>query len=74
MIALHRVMDSRAGDIEHRFDTKNADDVAAAMDRFHELVRTHTAARKTGEGTSEIVREFSPTDTEVLFYPRVVGG
>lgn len=74
MRALHKVMDSRIGDIEHHFDTRNAEEVALAMERFDELVQTYIAARKTGPGISEVIKAFDPTHEEVLFYPRVVGG
>jgi hypothetical protein len=32
------------------------------------------AAKRTGNGTSELVRQFDPTAKETLFIPRLVGG
>jgi hypothetical protein len=34
----------------------------------------YTAAKKTGNGTSEVIRQFDPTAKETLFIPRLVGG
>ena len=44
------------------------------MKRFDELLKTHVAARRLGEGRSELVRSFNPADEEVLFFRRLVGG
>jgi hypothetical protein len=65
------VMD-RSGDTRHDFDV-NA--VAAAEKRFMELTGAgFTAAKRTGAGTSELIREFDRTAEETLFIPRLIGG
>jgi hypothetical protein len=33
-----------------------------------------TAAKRTGAGTSELIREFDRTAEETLFIPRLIGG
>jgi hypothetical protein len=42
--------------------------------RFKELTGGYTAARRLGEGKSEVVRRFDPTAEETLFIPRLQGG
>jgi hypothetical protein len=34
----------------------------------------YTAAKRKGDGTSEVIRQFDPTVKETLFIPRLVGG
>jgi hypothetical protein len=42
---------------------------------FRELSKAgYTAAKRTGDGTSEMIRQFDPTVKETLFIPRLVGG
>jgi hypothetical protein len=49
--------------------------VAEAERRFGELITNgFIAAKRTGNGTSELVRQFDPTAKETLFIPRLVGG
>jgi hypothetical protein len=49
--------------------------VAEAERRFSELIGSgFIAAKRTGYGTSERVRQFDPTAKETLFIPRLVGG
>jgi hypothetical protein len=68
------VMDT-SGDTRHRFDPDDAAAVAEAEKRFGELVGAgFTAAKRTGGGTSELLRQFDPTAEETLFIPRLVGG
>jgi hypothetical protein len=46
--------------------------VAEAERRFVEA--GFTAAKRTGNGTSELIRKFDPTARETVFIPRLVGG
>jgi hypothetical protein len=49
--------------------------VAQAKQRFEDLTSAgFIAARRTGIGTSELVRGLDPTVQETLFIPRIVGG
>jgi hypothetical protein len=34
----------------------------------------YIAAKRTGSGTSELIRKFDPTAEETLFIPRLQGG
>jgi hypothetical protein len=44
-------------------------------DRFRELTGAgFTAAKRLGEGKSEVLRSFDPTAEETLFVPRLQGG
>jgi hypothetical protein len=71
---LQVVMD-RSGDTRHQFDPDNASGVAEAKRRFVELTGAgFVAAKRTGNGTSELVREFDPSAQETVFFPRLVGG
>jgi hypothetical protein len=68
------VMD-HTGDSRHQFDPNNYVEVLDARRRFRELTEAgYTAAKKTGNGTSEVIRQFDPTAKETLFIPRLVGG
>lgn len=68
------IMD-RSGDTRHQFDAADATAVAEAERRFSELIGAgFIAARRTGNGTSELVRRFDPTARETVFVPRLVGG
>ena len=68
------IMD-RSGDTRHQFDAADATAVAEAERRFSELIGAgFIAARRTGNGTSELVRQFDPTAKETVFVPRLVGG
>ena len=68
------VMDT-SGDTRHQFSPDDAAAVAEAERRFRELTGAgFIAARRTGNGTSELVRQFDPTAKETLFIPRLVGG
>jgi hypothetical protein len=68
------VMDA-TGDTRHHFDAGDPRTVAEAERRFMELREAgYVAAKRTGNGTSELVREFDPTLKETLFMPRLVGG
>jgi hypothetical protein len=68
------VMDA-TGDTRHHFDANDLGAVAEAERRFMELrAAGFIAAKRTGSGTSELVREFDPTLKETLFMPRLVGG
>jgi hypothetical protein len=68
------VMDN-TGDSRHRFDPNNYVEVLDARRRFRELTEAgYTAAKKTGNGASEVIRQFDPTAKETLFIPRLVGG
>ena len=71
---LQIVMDT-SGDTRHQFDPKDARAVAEAEKRFRELTGGgFIAAKRTGHGTSELVRQFDPNAQETVFIPRLVGG
>jgi hypothetical protein len=68
------VMDT-SGDTRHQFDPDDASAVAEAEKRFGDPTRAgFIAAKRTGDGTSKLVRQFDPTAKETLFIPRLVGG
>jgi hypothetical protein len=64
-----------SGDTRHEFSPDDAAAVAEAEKRFGELIGAgFIAAKRTGHGTSELVRHFDPTARETVFIPRLVGG
>jgi hypothetical protein len=68
------VMDS-SGDTRHQFHPDDPNAVAKAERRFRDLTEAgFTAAKRTGIGTSELIREFDPTPQETVFIPRLRGG
>jgi hypothetical protein len=68
------VMDA-SGDTRHHFDVNDPAAVAKAEKRFVELTDAgFVAAKRTGVGTSELIRRFDPSAQETLFIPRLVGG
>jgi hypothetical protein len=68
------IMD-RSGDTRHQFDPDDARAVAEAERRFVELTQAgFIAAKRTGNGTSELIRQFDPAAQETVFIPRLVGG
>ena len=68
------VMD-HTGDTRHQFDPNDELAVAESRQRFQRLADAgYIAAKRTGNGTSELIREFDPTARETLFMPRLVGG
>jgi hypothetical protein len=68
------IMDT-SGDTRHQFDAADASAVAEAKRRFSDLTRAgFIAAKRTGNGTSELVRHFDPAAQETVFIPRLVGG
>ena len=68
------IMDT-SGDTRHQFDPADASAVTEAEKRFGELIQAgFVAAKRTRNGTSELVRQFDPTVEETLFIPRLVGG
>ena len=73
-MATQIVMD-RTGDTRHQFDPGDAAAVLDAEARFKELTGAgFTAAKRLGEGKSEILRAFDATAEETLFLPRLCGG
>jgi hypothetical protein len=73
-MATQIVMD-HTGDSRHHFDPADAVAVAEAEARFKKLTGTgFTAAKRLGEGKSEILRSLDPTAEETLFIPRLQGG
>jgi hypothetical protein len=68
------VMDA-TGDSLHHFDTTDMTAVIEARKRFEALTKVgYIAAKRTGNGKSELIRQFDPTVQETLFMPRLVGG
>jgi hypothetical protein len=68
------VMDT-SGDTRHPFDPTDARALADAEKRFVELTGAgFIAAKRTGNGMSELVRHFDPSARETLFIPRLVDG
>ena len=73
-MAVQIVMD-QSGDMRHQFDPVDARAVTQAEARFKELTRAgFTAAKRLGEGKSEVIRSFDPTAEETLFIPQLRGG
>jgi hypothetical protein len=73
-MATQIVMD-HTGDTRHQFDPADVSAVAEAERRFKELTGAgFIAAKRLGEGKSEIVKNFAPTAEETLFIPRLKGG
>lgn len=54
----------------------NADALREAQAKFDELVKgqKYAAARRTGPGTSELIRKFDPGAEEILFIPPMQAG
>jgi hypothetical protein len=68
------VMDT-SGDTRHQFNPDDATAVAEAEKRFVELTGAgFIAAKRTGNGTSELIRQFDPSAAETVFIPRLIGG
>ena len=68
------VMD-HTGDTRHAFCAGDQAALAEAEKRFRELTGAgFTAAKRTGDGTSELIRTFDPTAEETLFIPRLIAG
>jgi hypothetical protein len=73
-MATQIVMD-HTGDTRHQFDPADAGVVAKAQRRFKELTGAgFTAAKRLGDGKSEVMKTFDPTAEETLFIPRLQGG
>jgi hypothetical protein len=73
-MATQIVMD-RTGDTRHMFDPADNAALADAERRFKELTGAgFTAAKRLGDGKSEVLRSFDPTAEETLFIPRLQGG
>jgi hypothetical protein len=73
-MATQIVMD-HTGDTRHDFSVDDAAAVAKAEERFKKLTgRGFTAAVRTGNGETFVIRSFNPADEETLFFPRVIGG
>jgi hypothetical protein len=68
------VMD-RTGDTRHEFDPRDCEALAEAERRFKELTGAgFTAAKRVGDGQSELLRSFDPAAEETIFVPRLKGG
>jgi hypothetical protein len=73
-MSTHIVMDT-TGDTRHEFDPADPSAVMEAERRFLELKKAgYIAAKRTGNGRSELLGHFDPTVQETLFIPRLVGG
>jgi hypothetical protein len=71
---LQIVMDT-SGDTRHQFDPEDTSAVAEAERRFRELTGAgFIAAKRTGNGTTELVRHFDAAAQETVFIPRLLGG
>jgi hypothetical protein len=74
MLHTQVVMD-HTGDSRHYFNPTDDASLGEARDRFQQLTKAgYIAARRTSNGTSELLRQFDPTAQETLFIPRLVGG
>jgi hypothetical protein len=63
------------GDTRHFFEPTNNLSVSEARRRFLVLTEAgYIAAKRTGNGTSQLLRQFDPTAQETLFMPRLTGG
>ena len=70
-----RIVMDHTGDTRHEFDPADGSAVAEAERRFQELTGAgFTAAKRLGDGKSEIMKTFDPTAEETLFIPRLQGG
>ena len=68
------VVTDHTGDSRHYFDPSDSAAVTEAGVRFEKLNEAgYIAAKRTGNGTSEVIRQFDPTAHETLFIPRLVG-
>ena len=68
------IMD-HTGDTRHQFDPADAAAIAEAEKRFKQLTGAgFTAAKRLGEGKSEVLKAFDPRAEETLFIPRLTGG
>ena len=73
-MATQIVMD-HTGDTRHQFDPADVRSVAEAERRFKELTGAgFSAAKRRGDGKSEVLKSFDPTAEETLFIPRLQGG
>jgi hypothetical protein len=73
-MAMQIVMD-KTGDTRHEFDVADATALADAERRFKELTGAgFTAAARTGNGQSVLLRKFDPSAEETVFFPRLQGG
>jgi len=73
-MATQTVMD-HTGDTRHIFDLADLSALAEAERRFKELTGAgFTAAKRLGDGKSEVLKSFDPTAEETLFIPRLRGG
>ena len=73
-MAIQIVMD-RTGDSRHVLDTRKAQELTNAEQRFYELTNAgFTAAVRTASGQVSQLRQFDPHSDETLFFPRLVGG
>ena len=83
LMTLHAIEHALSG----HYDITHADGLAALLlewmkynqpvreERFKKLTGAgFTAAKRTGAGTSELIRTFDPTAKETLFIPRLIGG
>ena len=69
------VMD-RSGDTRYEFDAADAEAVALAERRFHELTGKGFRAVALGKdgGPGTLMRNFDPTVEQSLFIPQLQGG
>jgi hypothetical protein len=73
-MATQIVMD-HTGDTRHYFDADDAEALLKAEERFKALTLVgFTAAVRDAAGDVKVTRSFDPTASEMLFYPRLVGG
>ena len=73
-MATQIVMD-HTGDTRHYFDADDTKALLKAEERFKALTSVgFTAAVRDAAGDVRVTRSFDPTASEMLFYPRLVGG
>ena len=73
-MAVQIVMD-HTGDTRHEFNPADALALAQAEARFMELTGAGvTAAKRLGEGKSQVLKSFDPAAEQTLFIPRLRGG
>jgi hypothetical protein len=70
-----QIVMNATGDTRYEYNPKDAVALKEAEARFKELTGAgFIAAVRTFRGQSELIRNFTPTAEETLFFPRLKGG